>query len=138
MAMPLPLNRRATGTALGVVAALLAVLVTLLWFRQVNLVALPGDRTIFVLGWVLAAALGFGALVLGVRWFGGIPAVLAILLGGGLPFTVYISPQQVADNPIAVGDTIPAFVLLDDTGKRFNSNVLAGKPALIKFFRGHW
>ena len=44
----------------------------------------------------------------------------------------------VAVNAIRIGDTIPAFSALDENGELFESKTLAGKPALIKFFRGHW
>ncbi len=131
-------DRKKIGTALGFAALALAVLTVFIWFRQVNLVALPQDRTIFVILFVVSALMGVASFVVGTRWFGAIPAVLGIIVGGFLTFTVYISPQQIADNPVKVGDVIPQFVALNDDGERFNSNSLSGKPTLIKFFRGHW
>ena len=86
----------------------------------------------------MAASLGVAAFAIGSRWFGGIPAILAIVAGSFFSFTVAISPQQVAENPIRVGDTIPVFSALEDTGERFRSGDLSGSPVLIKFFRGHW
>lgn len=126
------------GTVFGLSALIVAVITVLLWFRQVNLVALPEDRTWFVLNFVLAALLGIAAFVCKTRWYGGVTAIGGLLVALFMVATIYISPQQVADNPIRVGDTIPQFVALNDDGERFNSNQLAGKPALIKFFRGHW
>jgi hypothetical protein len=73
-----------------------------------------------------------------VRWFGGVTATLAILIGSFFPFTVAISRQEVAANAIRVGDSIPVFSALDENGEVFESKTLAGRPALIKFFRGHW
>jgi len=102
------------------------------------MVAIPGDRTLFVIAFIFAAGLGVAAFVVGTRWFGGLAAVFAILVGSFLPFSVAISRQQVAENPIRVGDTIPEFFALDDSGNRFNSADLAGAPVLIKFFRAHW
>lgn len=131
-------NRKKTGTTLGFVALVVITLTVVLWFRQVNQVAIPEDRTLFVAAFLTAAGLGVAAFVIGTRWFGGIPAVLAIAAGSFLTFTVAISPQQVAENPIRVGDTIPIFTALEDTGERFRSGDLAGSPVLIKFFRGHW
>lgn len=125
-------------TILGIFSLLFALGTIWLWFRQVNLVALPEDRSFFVAAFVSAAAMGIVALIARSRWFGALPALLAIIAGGFMTATVYISPQQVADNPIKVGDTIPAFIALNDQGERFNSNRLSGKPTLIKFFRGHW
>ncbi len=131
-------NRKKFGTALGFVALAVAILTMVLWFRLVNQVAIPEDRTLFVVAFLTAAGLGVAAFVIGTRWFGGVPAILAIAAGLFLPFTVAISRQQVAENPIRVGDTIPVFTALDDKGERFRSGDLDGSPVLIKFFRGHW
>lgn len=131
-------QRKKIGTALGFAALVLAVLTVFLWFRQVNLVALPQDRTVFVAVFGLAALMGLSAFFVGTRWWGGIPAVLGILAATFMNATIYISPQQVADNPVKVGDVIPKFVAINDDGERFNSTGLSGKPTLIKFFRGHW
>jgi hypothetical protein len=116
----------------------MAIGVVLLWFRQANLVALPQDRTLFVVAFVAAGMLGIATFIVGTRWFGGIPAVGAIIVCAFMTFTIYISPQKVADNPVKVGDVIPQFVALNDDGERFNSGELTGKPTLIKFFRAHW
>jgi peroxiredoxin len=51
---------------------------------------------------------------------------------------VSISRQQLGDDAIAVGSTIPSFTATDEHGKIFDSQSLAGQPVLIKFFRGHW
>lgn len=131
-------NRKTLGTSLGFIALAMAIGLVLFWFRQVNLVALPQDRTLFVVAFVTAAVLGIATFIVGTRWFGGIPAVGAIIVGAFMTGTIYISPQKVADNPVKVGDIIPQFVALNDDGERFNSGDLAGKPTLIKFFRGHW
>ncbi len=132
------MDRKKIGTALGFAALGLAVLTVFIWFRQVGLVALPQDRTVFVVLFILAALMGVASFIVGTRWFGAIPAIGGIIVGGFLTATVYISPQQVADNPVKVGDVIPQFVALNDDGERFNSAALSGKPTLIKFFRGHW
>ncbi len=131
-------GRKKLGTTLGFIALAIAVASVILWFRQVNLVALPEDRTLFVGAFVISGVLGLAAFIVGTRWYGGIPAVSAVIAGVFMTAMVYISPQQIADNPVKVGDIIPQFVALDDSGKRFNSGALIGKPVLIKFFRGHW
>ena len=131
-------NRKTLGTSLGFIALAIAIGLVLFWFRQVNLVALPQDRTLFVIAFATAAVLGIATFIVGTRWFGGIPAVGAIIVGAFMTGTIYISPQKVADNPVKVGDVIPQFVALNDDGERFNSGDLAGQPTLIKFFRGHW
>jgi len=131
-------NRKVLGTSLGFIAIFIAIGFVLFWFRQVNLVALPQDTTLFVVAFIAVAVLGIATFIVGTRWFGGIPAVGAIIVGAFMTGTIYISPQKVADNPVKVGDVIPQFVALNDDGERFNSGDLMGKPTLIKFFRGHW
>ena len=131
-------TRKKIGTALGFVSAAIALATVYLWFRQVNVVSIPTDRTLFVASFITAAAMGLSSFIVGTRWFGAIPAILALIIGSFLPFTVAISEQIVADNPIAVGDTIPRFIAIDDTGNRFASGSLSGHITLIKFFRAHW
>ncbi len=126
------------GTSLGVLALVVAAATVALWFRQIGQVDIPEDRTTYVIFFLCAAALGVGSFVAGVRWFGGVAAALAIIIGSFFPFTVAISRQEVAANAIRVGDSIPVFSALDENGEVFESKTLAGKPALIKFFRGHW
>ena len=109
-----------------------------LWFRQIGQVDIPEDRTTYVIFFLSAPALGIGAFAAGARWFGGVAAALAIIIGSFFPFTVAISRQEVAANAIRVGDSIPVFSALDENGEVFESKTLAGKPALIKFFRAHW
>ena len=53
-------------------------------------------------------------------------------------FLAATSGQQAEANIIQVGDRIPAFSAPDDSGVIFDSAALAGHPAIIKFFRGHW
>jgi hypothetical protein len=88
--------RKKLGTVLGFLAPLIAVTTTITWFRLANQVALPDDRTLFVVFFLLAPTAGIAAFILGTKWYGGIAAVPGIAIGLFLPFTVYISPQQVA------------------------------------------
>ena len=126
------------GTFLGIGAFLFALGTALAWFRKANLVAIPEDPTFFAIAFLSAAALGVAALVIGARWFGGIPAVLGIIIGSFLPFTMSINHQAVADGAIAVGDQIPAFRSVDEFGQVFDSATLHDHLLLIKFFRAHW
>jgi len=131
-------HSRAPGTMLGFLSPLIAVATTVVWFRLADQVAIPEDRTLFIIFFFFGPVAGIAAFVLGTRWYGGVAAIPGIVIGLFLPFTVYISPQQVAENPIRVGDQIPHFSAIDDEGKRFESDALAGTPVLIKFFRAHW
>ena len=108
------------------------------WFRQINQVDIPENRIVFVIFFFSAVALGISAFVMRTRWFGAIPALLAIVIGGFFPFSMTISRQEVATTGIQVGQTMPHFKALDRNGELFDSASLDGKPVLIKFFRGHW
>lgn len=127
-----------TGTSLALLGLLTSVCCTALWAVQVWYVDIPEDRTMYVVFFLTAAALGVGALVAGTRWLGGIAAALSIVIGLLVPYTIAISPQEVAANAIEVGDTIPHFTALDEHGEVFDSRSLHGYLVLIKFFRAHW
>lgn len=126
------------GTALGVCALLLTLTTLGFWILLVRRVAIPENRVIFLVLFAAAAALGVAAFVRRTRWFGGVAAVLAILMSVFFSFTVAISRQEVAPNSIEVGETIPQFTALLDSGETFDSASLDGKLVLLKFFRAHW
>ena len=127
------------GTRLGIASLALAVGTVTLWFYLAGQVNLPDNRTLFVIAFLSAAALGVAAFVMGAGLLGGVPAGFGILIGVFLPFTIAISPQTLdADGVIEVGDTIPHFTALDGNGETFDSDSLHGHLALIKFFRAHW
>lgn len=126
------------GTTLGFVGLGIALVTLVLWFRQIERVAIPEDRSLFVGAFVVAALVGLSAFVMRTRWFGAIPALVAIAIGVFFPFTVSISRQEVATTGIQVGQTIPHFTGIDRHGEPFDSASLAGAPVLVKFFRGHW
>ena len=131
-------HSKTLGTLLGFLSTAIAIITTIVWFRLASQVAIPEDRTLFVIAFFLAPAVGVAAFFFRGRWYGRVASIPGIVVGLFLPFTVYISPQQVAANPIQVGHQIPYFSAIDDKGMRFSSDVLAGTPVLIKFFRAHW
>ena len=126
------------GTALGWLAFSVAALAAAYWFYLANQVAIPANRTLFVSVFLLGPMLGIAAFVVGTRWYGGIPATLGFVVGAFLTATIAISKQQVAANPIKVGDSMPYFTAINDKGEAFSSDALAGTPVLVKFFRAHW
>jgi cytochrome oxidase Cu insertion factor (SCO1/SenC/PrrC family) len=67
-----------------------------------------------------------------------IPKNRAVFASTFFLLTVAIGSQKVTDDAIEVGATIPSFTATDEHGQTFDSQSLAGHPALIKFFRGHW
>jgi hypothetical protein len=127
-----------SGIELGVVAFLLVAGAMTLWARRIRRVQIPTDRRGFVACWVSGAALGIVALTQGAGWVGGIPAGIAAVAGIFFSALVYISPQKVADNAIQVGERLRGFTALDENGTVFSIASVAGKPVLLKFFRGHW
>ena len=127
-----------SGTVLGVLAFLLVAGSMALWFQRMNRVAIPKDRRAFVACWIGGAVLGILALTQGAGWIGGIPAGFAALAGSFFTVLVYVSPQKVADTAIRVGERLRDFTASDENGEDFSISGVAGKPVLLKFFRGHW
>lgn len=127
-----------TGIALGVVSFLLVAGSMALWARRIRQVRIPTDRRGFVACWVGGAALGVLALAQGPGWVGGVPAGLAAVAGIFFSALVYISPQRVAEDAIRVGESLRGFTAPDENGDEFSIASVAGKPVLLKFFRGHW
>lgn len=127
------------GTKIGLLAALLAASTAWYWFHLTREVALPEDRTGFVVVFLVSVCLGVLAIVKRTSWVGAVPPVFAILVGLFLPATMMISEQVVArDVAIEVGDRIPRFTSIEDSGAEFDSRSLNGHLVLIKFFRAHW
>ena len=122
---------------LGPLALLVVVTAGVLWFRAVRGVRLPWNRTGFVSVFLAAAALAVAAFMLDVGWTR-IPAGIAIFGAGFFLFSVSISRQKLASDAISVGATLPEFSAVDGDGETFESASLAGRPVLLKFFRGHW
>ncbi len=126
------------GTALAFTGLAVTLATVMFWFNLANKVSIPENRTLFIFAFLLGPVLGIASFVIKTRWFGGIASVAAIIGGLFLTATIAISRQQVADNPITVGDTVPYFTAVDDQGNQFVSDALYGTPTVVKFFRAHW
>jgi hypothetical protein len=126
------------GAALGFVAFALVAGSMALWFARIKRVQIPADRRGFVACWLGGAAVGVIALTQGAGWLGGVPAGLAVLAGTFFSVLVVISPQKVADDAVRVGEHLREFTAPDENGAAFSIASTAGKPVLLKFFRGHW
>ena len=127
------------GTKIGLLAAAVAAITAWYWFHLTREVALPEDRTGFVVVFLASVCLGVMAFVKRTGWLGAVPPIFAIVVGLFFPATMMISEQVVArDSAIEVGDKIPRFVSVDDSGAEFDSRSLNGHLVLIKFFRAHW
>jgi hypothetical protein len=127
-----------SATLLGFLALLVIAGAAALWFRLALAVRLPKDRSGFIFVWVGGTLLGIAALSQGAGWAGGIPAGLAVLVGAFLLITAAIGPQQVAADAVAVGEPLRDFSAPDENGEIIGLASTAGRPVLLKFFRGHW
>jgi len=127
-----------SGLTLSIVAFALVSATGFLWFRRAFAVALPENRTGFVICMIVGVCLGIAGLVQGAGLAGGILSTLAILLGGMFVFTWLISAQKGGSGTLQIGSPLISFSAPDHLGNSFDSNTLDGRPILLKFFRGHW
>ena len=127
-----------TDAIFGLVALLLTLTTTVLWFRDARAVNIPTNRSPYVMAWFVALAFAAAALLGAPGLLGGGAAIIAALGSGLLLLTVAISQQKLPENAIRVGDQLPAFTALDEHGNAIDSTSLAGQSLLLKFFRGHW
>jgi hypothetical protein len=94
---------------------------------------------------------GFANVILGVSALVGVfaftrsPGILGGVLAGlpvvvALTFAVlYVLRGQSTQAPaLAVGQPLIDFTAPNEQGEAFTLSSLAGKPVLLKFFRGHW
>lgn len=108
------------------------------WFRLVYTVALPKNRTGFLVSMLTGTVVGAVALMHGSGIINGIFSVLSILLGGVFVFTWLISAQKGGSEHLTPGAPLLSFSAPDHLGVTFDSSTLDGRPVLLKFFRGHW
>ena len=125
------------GTLLGLLSLAGVVVTFFLWFRRIQAVRIPSDRTAFVASALGSAGLGAFALANAPGWIGGVPATLGVLLGLFFSLLVGISAQK-TEGALEVGDLVPEVSALDDTEATIELSSFKGAPALYKFFRGHW
>lgn len=88
----------------------------------------------------LGIAMATGALVLGVAdnpWLIA-PAGMAILPGLAFFWLIAQRKTPLGKITVKVGDTLPHFQVRTQDDAVFESDALAGKRVLLKFFRGGW
>ena len=88
--------------------------------------------------WLLGAGLGVFALTSQPGWVAGVAAGLAVVAGLLFSLLFSISAQRVAADAIRVGEKLRDFSAIDEDRNEFLLATTAGKPVLLKFFRGHW
>jgi hypothetical protein len=123
-------------TDLGLIGLLIIGGTAGVWFARAWLVHIPKTTpypfiALLVIGTLLGAFVLFqGAASSYAGWAVGVGlSLLYLFMTGG---------QKVGDQMVGVGDSIPAFSGIDADGNPFDSEDLAGKRILIKFFRGYW
>ena len=126
------------GTFLGIASLLLAGGTLALWWRRLTAVRLPDARTGSFVAWGLALAFGFAAFFHAPGWIAGTAAALGIALGAMFLVLGALSRQEAREPAVAEGGAMLEFAATADSGDAFSSQSLAGRPYLLKFFRGHW
>jgi hypothetical protein len=126
------------GTALGFGSLAIALANAAWLFARIRRVASSRNRLAHDLSWAAAAVLGLAAFARGVGWPGGVAAAAGIAVGGFMLLLRLGSPQARTTSAVAVGGPILDFNAPDENGAPFSLASLAGRPFLLKFFRGHW
>lgn len=121
--------------SLGVIALLLVLLPTGVWFWRAWRVNIPRNPRVFLVLWTLGLIIGVLALMqtsapVAGGWAVGVAVVLLYLMNTGA--------QAGAADQIRVGETLRAFTATSSDNEPFDSASLAGGWYLLKFFRGHW
>lgn len=127
-----------SGSWLAASAFALVIGTGIVWFRRAFALKLPRNRSGFVLAMVLAAGLGIAAFVLGTGWLAGAAAGFSIAAASVFLLLVAISAQKGGPGQLRAGSPMPDFTAPDENGEPFRFASLAGRPYLLKFFRGHW
>ena len=67
-----------------------------------------------------------------------VPAVFALMMGSTFFYLLSLRKTPIGDLKVEVGDTLLPFEATASDGAVFNTDSLAGKRTLLKFFRGGW
>jgi peroxiredoxin len=126
-----------TGASLGFAAAALILAVGARWMQLMLQGRIRRVAPYAALN-AVAALLGALAFVRGPGLAGGIAAGIALVAGLAFLALYAASGQSKTPAAVAVGDRALDFVASDDSDRPFALASLAGRPFLLKFFRGHW
>ncbi|MGH0036583.1 MAG: hypothetical protein ACQGVK_16270 [Myxococcota bacterium] len=127
-----------SGVLLGWAAAAVVAVAGAGWIRRLREVRVPSNRSGFLAAFAVGGALGVASLAAGGGWLGGAPAGFALVVAAIFLGLATISAQAPNEPSVAVGQPVLDFEAPDDEGRTFQLASLAGKPYLLKFFRGHW
>lgn len=127
-----------TATVLALLSFGIAMVNGAVFLARMRRVAVPQNRIAHELAFAAALALGVLALARGAGWLGGTLAALGAGLSGVMLLLRSVSAQARTEPAVRVGGAILDFTAPDENGAPFVLASLAGKPFLLKFFRGHW
>jgi hypothetical protein len=126
------------GTLLGIASLAIVAANGAVFLSRMQRVAIPENRLAHDLGWAAALVLGVAAFASGVAWVGGVSAAIGAFTGGLMLLLRLGSPQAKNTPAVQIGGQILAFTAPDENDAPFSLAAVAGKPFLLKFFRGHW
>ena len=122
---------------LGLLALIVVAATLFNWLQLIKRVAIPRSRRGWFASFLAGGTLGAVAISTG-GFFNVLFGIPAALVGFVFPALRLQSTQQPNRPAVAVGDPMMTFVAPDEHGHDFDLSSLAGKPYLLKFFRGHW
>ena len=123
---------------LGILGLLIVAITGWLWIQLIRNVAVPRQRTPYLLGFAAGALLGVAAIARGEGFLSTAAGILAAIAGTLFVLLRLQSAQKPNTPAVSVGGPILDFSAPDEHGTPFELASLAGKPYLLKFFRGHW
>jgi drug/metabolite transporter (DMT)-like permease len=127
-----------TGALLGFVALALMAQAGFVWMRSIREVRVRERRPLVLL--VVVAAVGLAAIAFaqGPGLAGGIAAGVALAFASLFLALQVLGQQRRDPAAVSVGQPALEFTVPDAEGRPFALASLAGRPYLLKFFRGHW
>jgi hypothetical protein len=108
------------------------------WWAKIRALTIPRNPIVYQCAVALGGVLALWGLLRGSGPLGNALAVLALV--GSVFFLVTAAMRRLPDAPAAavVGAPFLEFSTLDEDGNQFALSSMAGRPFLLKFFRGHW
>jgi hypothetical protein len=127
-----------SGLQLALTSLFLSLAAWGVYWRLIFSMRVPRKPRGFQFVMAVSSALAIAALFGRPGWAGASVAAVSLLASSMFLFTSVMSAVPRAVPTVTVGEPILSFAGLDADGATFESAALAGRPFLLKFFRGHW
>ncbi|RMD84410.1 MAG: hypothetical protein D6815_04255 [Candidatus Dadabacteria bacterium] len=108
------------------------------YWSRIKAHAVPRRPLVHQGAMILALVLAASGLARGPGWLGAVAATGAVAAAAVFLVSTLTSRLPAKPLAVAIGQPAPRFQATDSEGKPFDSQVLAGRPYVLKFFRGHW